>query len=278
MHLARRALLCFLIVLPLAACTAFRPVKDQLDKIEDKAACAGRAQTLVVLLPGIFDAPKDFVREQFIDAIRERKLSVDVVAPDAHLGYYQMRNIVERLHEDIILPARRVGYRQIWLAGVSLGGYGSLLYAQYHAEAIDGIFLIAPYLGSDQLLKEIAKAGGPADWKVGGIDEHEPDRELWGWLQKRVAPRPPTMAIAAPAASSASGSSGPSGTSRTSVIGSPPIYIGYGAQDRFAPGNRMFAAMLPPGHSAITEGGHEWKPWHRLWEGFLDRRLLPSCD
>jgi len=245
----RRTLLCLMLALPLAACIPDRPVKDKLDTVQHQAACGTRADALVVLLPGIFDTPEDFARERFISALRERNLSVDVIAADAHMGYYRQRTIVERVRQDIVLPARRLGYRQIWLAGVSLGGYGSLLYAKYHAGDIDGIFLIAPYLGNDDLMKEIAAAGGPAGWKAGSMDEHQPDRELWEWMQQRVPGQ----------------------------RGSPPIYIGYGVADRFAPANRMFAGMLPTGHAATTDGGHEWAPWRRLWEGFLDRRLLPAC-
>jgi hypothetical protein len=57
----------------------------------------------------------------------------------------------------------------------------------------------------------------------------------------------------------------------------PPLYIGYGTEDRFAASNRILAGVLPPHHVMTTEGGHEWLPWRRLWTAFLDRQAWPPC-
>ena len=51
----------------------------------------------------------------------------------------------------------------------------------------------------------------------------------------------------------------------------PPLWIGYGESDRFVASNRLIAATLPPEHVLVTDGGHTWAPWQRLWGEFLDR-------
>ena len=42
---------------------------------------------------------------------------------------------------------RAKGYSEIWLAGVSLGGMGSIAYACRHEAEIAGVMLLAPFLG-----------------------------------------------------------------------------------------------------------------------------------
>src|SRR6478672_5093934 len=206
--------------LALAGCAGFSPVKDRLDVVEHKSACADADKTLLVLLPGRFDAPQDFVEHGFVEAVRRRKLNADIAIPDLHLGYYLQRSAVDRLRDDILLPAKAAGYRRIWLAGVSLGGLGSLLYLQLHAEPVDGAILIAPYLGRDPVIDDIAGAGGLAAWNPGALDEDDYERQLWRWLRTYGEGRP------------ASGAR-------------PDLYVGYGAEDRFARSNALLAAMLP---------------------------------
>jgi hypothetical protein len=240
----------------LAACMPSGMVKNRLDMIEDSASCPQRATTLVVLLPGVYDTPQDLVREGFVAALRQRRLNADIVVADAHLGYYYADLIITRLHEDIVLPAVRKGYRQIWLAGISLGGYGALHYSRLHGDLVTGMFLMAPYPGDASVLREIAAAGGPAGWQAGnagGDGPQQRDRELWTWIKEY------RHGIAA------------NGTAR------PRLYIGYGTADRFAPSNRMMAKVVPPSQVFTTEGGHDWQPWLRLWDRFLDLGALPAC-
>ena len=56
---------------------------------------------------------------------------------DIHLSYYITRTAIQRLREDVILPARASGYKRISLAGISLGGLGAL----YHAIEASIMFL-----------------------------------------------------------------------------------------------------------------------------------------
>jgi len=114
--------------------------------------------SLVIMLPGMGDRAEAFLTAGFLDA--GDQWGFDILAVDAHYGYYVERSLIPRLHEDIIIPARASGYERIWLLGVSMGGFGSLLYAEQHPEAIDGIILLAPYIGDPALANEIEAAGG----------------------------------------------------------------------------------------------------------------------
>lgn len=226
-----------------AGCALFKPVKDRLDTVEHASSCDGRARALVVLLPGRFDEPRDLVDNGFVRAVRERHIDADVVIPDLHLGYYRARTAVDRLHDDVIAP-RSGAYEQVWLAGISLGGFGALLHAQQR-DTPDGMLLLAPYLGGDRIQNEIRSAGGPLEWDPRTSRAEDYEIEIWQWLRDRGR--------------------------HTRII------IGYGRDDAFAPANRMLASMLPPGREIAVAGGHDWNAWLAAWERFLDMRMLPSC-
>ena len=229
----------------LPACAPLpRRLTNPMERQLHRADPATRADTLIVLLPGAYDAPADFVREGFVQAVRERHLPIDLLLPDAHVGYYTAQQIVARLHDEVIAPARAEGYTRIWLAGISLGGYGTLLFAREHGALLDGLFVMAAFLGRRDLPSHIAAAGGLAAWdgQLAGADEH--DLALWRWLRGHVSAPVPAR---------------------------PLLWLGYGEDDRFVMSNRLLAAQLPPTQVLTTDGGHQWAPWRRLWARFLDR-------
>ncbi|HET7831654.1 MAG TPA: hypothetical protein VFK88_01690, partial [Gallionella sp.] len=78
---------------------------------------AAQHRNLLVLLRGYTEDNTIFARAGIIEEVRHRHLPFDVIAPDANFGYYQTQTIETRLKEDIIDPARRQGYKHIWLAG-----------------------------------------------------------------------------------------------------------------------------------------------------------------
>ncbi|MEZ5313879.1 MAG: hypothetical protein R2862_09655 [Thermoanaerobaculia bacterium] len=43
--------------------------------------------------------------------------------------------------------------------------FGTIIYAREHAEDLDGLIAIAPFLGKRGLVEEIVAAGGPARWR-----------------------------------------------------------------------------------------------------------------
>jgi len=104
---------------------------------------------LVVFLPGRGDTPEHFVRNGFPEDLQRAGSRCAMRAVDSHLGYFFEKTIVDRLREDVIAPARARGFKEIWLVGISLGGFGSLLYEKEHPGEIAGIVAIAPFLGEE---------------------------------------------------------------------------------------------------------------------------------
>ena len=133
----------------LAGCARLRPTPVPIPTVSYPGS--GQMRTLVVLLPGRYDSPEDFGRYGFPEIAARAGVRADMVVVDAHLGYYYKRTIVDRLREDVIAPARK-RYDRVWLAGISLGGTGSLLYVAEHPEDVDGIVLLAPFLGEDEVI------------------------------------------------------------------------------------------------------------------------------
>lgn len=224
-------------------CAVLLSAKAPLDRIDYRQP--GHHDTLLVLLPGMGDHAADFDPHGFIRAVSARHLPVDMVAVDAHFAYYAQRNIIERLHADIIQPARARGYRHIWLAGISLGGLGALLYTQAYPADITGVLLLAPYLGNAQIIREVAHQPEPGNWRTDDADEQAPFRSLWRWLAARA---------------------------QQAATARPPLYLAFGHQDRLAAGHRQLARLLPAQQVLELPGRHDWPTWQRLWACLLDQR------
>lgn len=188
---------------------------------------AHRQRNLLVLLRGMGADNTIFDKEGIIDEIRQRGLPFDVIAPDTHLGYYQAKSIEVRLKEDIIDPARRQGYERIWLAGFSMGGLGSLLYARRYPGDVEGVLLCSPFLGGSDIYQEIRNAGGVGTWTATTDDPTDLARSLWTWIKKR------------------------DGTN------TPSIRLGYGENDFvIAEGAQLLATALPTEWVFTVPGNH----------------------
>ncbi|WP_194721459.1 alpha/beta fold hydrolase [Noviherbaspirillum malthae] len=199
---------------------------------------------VIVFFPGIGDIAEDFDRRGFIREMERQGITADAMAVDAHYGYYAARTIHHRITDDVIASARRTGYRRIWLAGISLGGFGVASYAALHSSRLAGIILLAPYLGPPALIAEIAAAGSLAAWEPGQIEAPDHQRQLWAWFRQRLTQEKGTRL---------------------------PIYLGYGRQDMFAAANRLLADALPAERVFLLSGGHNWRTWRRLWRTMLSR-------
>ena len=245
-----------------SGCALFVPPSlPRMDVLRVPGHCGGRPPTLVVLLPGAYSRPPEFVEAGFPQTLREAGISADICIADSHVGYYSDRSILRRLREEIVLPARAQGYRQIWLVGISLGGFGALGYAVRHGSEIAGVLAIAPYLGPRRLTQEIAAAGGARAWRAAGPGASAPgaggaadelDREIW-----QAFTTPENIAVAG---------RGPR----------PPVYLGYGQADRFADAHQRFAELLPASHVSTAPGGHDWPAWRLLWSAWVARGLLTA--
>jgi pimeloyl-ACP methyl ester carboxylesterase len=238
-----------LVLVFLQGCAPYRSIKGPMDSVEDNLQCRVPPDTLIVFLPGAYDNPQDLITQGFVSAVRERKIYANVQLVDAHTGYYTSQQILQRLEAEVIEPAKVKGYKRIWFAGISLGGYGTMLYAMKHPTALDGFFIMAPYMGWRDIPSEILRQGGLKSWSSPA--ESNTDIDLWRWLQ---------------------------GYGGGQKSGRPQAWLGYGATDRFAQANGLMATVLPIDHSFVIPGGHDWSTWRQLWAKFLDAAPLPRID
>jgi len=231
----------------LAGCVGPMAAPEPLRSIE-YANPSGPAKCLFVLLPGMGDHAEAFDAQGFVTIVRAAELSADIRAVDATFGYYMRGTFLDRLASDVIAPAKARGYQEIWIAGPSMGGFGSLFYTHAHTADISGVLAIAPFLGDRDVIEEITAAGGLRKWqpppRVETMDRDNYQRELWRWLQAVAQGRETA----------------------------PPIYLGYGEADKLAPADSLLRAELPPGRVFMTEGRHEWGAWRRVLTQFLQSR------
>jgi pimeloyl-ACP methyl ester carboxylesterase len=233
---------CWLILLiAIVGCaTKPLPVTTPIDQLYFQSG-AKPSQNLIVLLPGIGDEPEAFLDEGFIQAVRERHIDADLVAVRAHWGYYEKHVVVDRLHQDVIVPARAKGYRHIWLVGISLGGWGALQYVRQHTSEVEGMLLLAPFLGEKKIFDEVIEAGGLDAWRPELNDPWDDQRLVIAWLRDFKQKE-----------------------------SSLKFHLSYGANDRFAKPLGWYAPRLPSQQIDVIPGGHDWRTWRRLWQRFLD--------
>jgi len=231
-----------------ASCTLLN--KSPMDILSYKQLPNVSNERLIVFMRGLGGNHRSFEQEGLVADVRNRNLPYDMVAPNAHFGYYADRSLIKRMKADIIDPAHAQGYKEIWLIGFSMGGLGALLYTLEHPEDVQGICLIAPFLGYRPLLKEISAAGGVRQWEPGTYDPDKNwQRMLWCWLKENVAENP-----------------------------SRPIYLGYGRKDPYAAGQQLLARILPADHVFTVPGGHDYESFKTLWGMYLDYGIgKPSC-
>ena len=200
------------------------------------------ATHLWVMLPGAYMKPDDFIRAGFADAIRARRLPHAIDLLDADIGDLvdgsALSFLQEHLRASDSLPARRV-----CLLGISLGAQLAMLClaraasdASQASQRVAHALVMAPYLGPRDLVAEVAAGGPDASPATGSIDA---EREIWRWLRNPAAAR-------------------------------PPLYLGYGTEDRFAHAHALMAKTLPRSRVDTQPGGHAWPVWAALWERHLD--------
>lgn len=214
----------------LSGCLGMAPAEVPLPSIVT-ADVASQHDTVVIMLPGRGDRADTFIREGF-EAAGER-WGFDTIATDAHFGYYMNRSLLPRLHEDIVLPAHEAGYDKVWLLGISMGGFGSLLYVSEHPELVDGVILLAPFLGDNSSLEEIAASGGLMSWDAESSQLEDYEIRIWQWIRDTES----------------------------------PLILGFGEADSMADGYRkVLTDVLDPSSVYTLEGGHKWTTWGPLWE------------
>jgi pimeloyl-ACP methyl ester carboxylesterase len=199
-----------------------------------------QGERLFVFLPGRGDRAGDFVRRGLVAQAQGCISGLDCVAVDATIGYYLDGSVADRLQRQIIEPARRHGYREIWLVGVSMGGLGAFFHERAYPGEVTGMILLAPFVGDDpKLFTEIDAAGGPIFWAdsqpsviVEG-NRAKFQRELWRFLGRlRIGTDPQLQ-----------------------------IWVAYGDTDRLRPGIERLISLIPSGCVCQFKGGHTWEVW-----------------
>jgi alpha-beta hydrolase superfamily lysophospholipase len=191
----------------------------------------------MIWLPGAYHSAQDFLDEGFARAAAQRQVPLDLLFVDLQMQHLDDRDAFQRLRSEIVLPTRDSG-AAVWLAGISLGGLVALDYASSHSGELDGLCLLAPYLGNRMLINEITATSGLAGWEPGELAESDAERRIWRYIKTRVDSR--------------------------------PLFLGYGRDDRFSAAHDMLAAALPADWVEVVAGGHKWGTWLNLWENFLD--------
>ena len=217
--------------------------------IRHHAADAARpGRVLLVMLPGVGMDAHDFADHGLVSAVHERGLAVDIVATRPDLELYLDGDVATALHRAVMEPALAQGYTRLWLLGISLGSMGALLYASRYAAHVEGLVLLAPFLGTQGLVAEIAEAGGLTQWSAAHSTATALERTMLTWLQDFLARRPAR----------------------------PLLYLGCGDSDRFARGHRLLKDLLPEARVVSNGGQHNWRSWMDLWRQVLD--LSPFAE
>ena len=206
------------------------------------ARCNGD-RTLLVMLPAIGSDAEAFADHGCVAAVQDRGWPVDIIAVCPDFDIYLDGKIAQALEDEVIAPARLRGYAQLWLAGISLGGVGAVAYAAKPGARVDGIVLMAPFIGTPGTIAEIAAAGGLPAWSAAASRATSGERAVLRWLKDYIAQAPMR----------------------------PALYLGFGEEDRFARGHRLLAEHLPPERIVSLPGGHDWDCWTRLWPALLER-------
>ncbi len=248
----RIALLTLLVLT--SSCAAFMNAPIPMTSVKHDFP-SGKAKCLVVFLPGAGDTGSHFEKYGFVDAMKQKGLSVDMIATDATLGYYLKGIMPERLEADVMAAARAKNYEQTWVIGISMGGMGTLLYSHEHVDTVTGALVLAPFLGDRAIAAEIKAAGGLKQWKgpakVERISGDTHQREIWRWLQGVT-----------------------NGTEK-----GPKVYIGWGTEDSLGGSASVLAAALPEGHVFTVPGAHKWVSWKASLDKFLeDSDFTRACQ
>jgi len=228
----------FIIFGQIAACTFIQPtrvpIESQYYNYDESNSI------LVVLLPGFGDLPEHFVTHGTVDQITACHAAVNILGVNSHFGYYRNSTIVERLREDIIIPARASGIEQIWLFGISMGGLGSLLTLRENPDDIHSVIVMAPYIGNWDEMSDFISDPEKAAQSI------RPELiDLWQWLAAKPK-------------------------------GEANITLAFGADDRLNPQHRWLASLLAESQVVESPGGHKWATWETLWPQAFKKSGL--CD
>jgi pimeloyl-ACP methyl ester carboxylesterase len=230
------SLLSALFLLGLTGCGSLSTPADPIPAREVRAS-TGSHQRLVIVMPGRGDDLAMLEKSGIAAAIQQSLPDADVLLVEATIAYYMDGKLVRRLHDQVIAAARGRGYREIWLSGASMGGLGVFMYEHEYPSELAGLVLMAPYMGSGSLQKEIRKAGGLAAWDPGrqppALTRDNVSREQWRVVKSWL----------------------------TDTQRGKQVWLICGQDDRLRSAAEIIATALPADHVLRPEGGHRWTVW-----------------
>ena len=203
------------------------------------------AKHLIILLSGRGASDTYFEDNEWVEIARDYGSDVDFIAPYAHFGYYMSQSLVTRLNKDVIIPAKKHGYKSISIAGISMGGLGSILYSSKFPDDIDRIYLISPYLGKDDVQEQVRQAGGLGQWQL--KDENADDWNYLIWQRLKLMLQDPEMKT--------------------------KIFLGYGKQDRLN-GHDVLAQDIPESQVISLSGGHKDVVFSDIWKAMYEKGFM----
>ena len=119
-----------------------------------------------------------------------------------------------------------------------------MICATQRTAEIEGLILLAPFLGTRGVIAEVEAAGGLQSWQAGEIGGRDHERALLRRIQHI----------------------------QFDADKFPPIYLGYGSEDRYRGASIMLSKRLPRQRVAVVSGGHDWETWNVLWRSLLDKQ------
>jgi pimeloyl-ACP methyl ester carboxylesterase len=224
-------------VLPGCARSVSAPIATIKRPLDPSRPC----DRLLVMLPGVMDRATVFYEHGFFQDLCEAEIVADVRFVETRLRHYSRREIVDRMCYDVLEPARLAGYRDIWLVGVSIGGFAALSTAKEHPRLVDGLVVLSPFLGRMATTGAIRRAGGLRTWTPPTRERRDFSGGLWHWLQGYAH-----------------------GDDR------PPLYLAYGSRENdIYWGYSLLADVLPCERVVTHDGRHGWKTWKPMWPGLI---------
>lgn len=196
-------------------------------------------------MPGAGNRHTSFDEHGFIQRAIDAELNADILTVDTSYEQFSDLSIEKRLHQEVVLPARAAGYEHIWMGGISLGGFGTMVYARKNANMLSGLVLIAPYLGNKGTLAEIRTAGGLDAWNPDMTDDYD-ERHVWKIIKHYPSYFTPPL----------------------------PLFLLYGRDDRFVEFHDLLATRLTSKAITTISGGHDWPVWEALWQHFINYGVL----
>jgi len=237
-------LLGLFVIFSLSACASFGDSSLPLTLRE--ISSGKESPNLLVMFPGINSAGTDFIDYGFVEVFQQKYSGVDIMLVDTRFAYTLTGNLSERIQNEIIVPALVKGYTNIWFVGVSLGGLGVLEYDKSFPDNINGMVLIAPYLGNEYKMKDFLSHESPLMRSKLHYKSTDKTYLLWRYILNKTKTKE----------------------------SKENLFLAYGDSDRLKDAHHTLADLLDDDNIFIEKGGHKWVTWKKLWKKIIEGKIF----